>query len=88
MMCDQVWFNNMKPNPPYFTTKRIGDDNAIPRHGIHGLYWLFTIQVPSVHLVKGKNTVFLRQSRYESFWQGVLYDYIRLESPPTTKLKP
>ncbi|AES95929.2 rhamnogalacturonate lyase B-like protein [Medicago truncatula] len=83
----QVWFNNMNANTPYFTTKRIGDDNAIPRHGIHGLYWLFTIEVPSIHLVKGKNTVFLRQSRFDSFWQGVLYDYIRLESPPTTKLK-
>jgi rhamnogalacturonan endolyase len=75
----------MSANPPYFTTKRIGDDNAVPRHGIHGLYWLFTIEVPSIHLVKGINTVYLRQPRFQSFFQAVLYDYIRLESPTTTK---
>ncbi|KAK2374056.1 rhamnogalacturonate lyase [Trifolium repens] len=81
----QVWFNKMSASHPYFTTKRIGDDNAVPRHGIHGLYWLFTIEVPSIHLVKGINTVYLRQPRFQSFFQAVLYDYIRLESPPTTK---
>jgi rhamnogalacturonan endolyase len=84
MMGEQVWFNRMSYNPPYFTTNQIGDDSAIPRHGIHGLYWLYSIEVPSVHLVKGSNTVYLRQSRYESFFKGVLYDYIRLESPSTT----
>lgn len=76
----------MSDDPPYFTTKRIGDDNIIARHGIHGLYWLFSIQLPSVHLVKGDNTLYLRQSRFGSLFEGVLYDYIRLESPPTTKL--
>ncbi|CAI8595524.1 unnamed protein product [Vicia faba] len=82
----QVWFNNMSDDPPYFTTNRIGGDSVIPRHGIHGLYWLFSIQVPRVHLVKGDNTLHLRQSRSGSTFEGVLYDYIRLESPPTTKL--
>lgn len=76
----------MRDHPPYFTTNRIGGDNVIPRHGIHGLYWLFSIQVPSIHLVKGDNTLYLRQSRHGSTFQGVLHDYIRLESPPTTKL--
>ncbi|CAJ2647305.1 unnamed protein product [Trifolium pratense] len=79
----QVWFNKVSANP-FFTTKRIGDDNAVPRHGIHGLYWLFTIEVPSINLVKGINTVYLRQPRFQSLFQAVLYDYIRLESPPTT----
>ncbi|XP_058772232.1 uncharacterized protein LOC131646097 [Vicia villosa] len=82
----QVWFNNVRSKRPYFTTKRIGDDNTIPRHGIHGLYWLFSIQVPSVHFVKGNNMLHLRQSRCATLFQGVLYDYIRLENPPTSKL--
>lgn len=82
-ICGQVWFNDWTANPPYFTIKRIGEDNAIARHGNHGLYFLFTIDLPCYHLVKGNNTLFLRQSRTDSLFHGVMYDYIRLESPST-----
>ncbi|KAE8655850.1 Cinnamyl alcohol dehydrogenase 6 [Hibiscus syriacus] len=33
----QVRFNDPNAVRPYFTTKRIGNDNAVARHGIHGL---------------------------------------------------
>ncbi|GAA0160628.1 lyase [Lithospermum erythrorhizon] len=39
--------NRSRPN---FITDRIGDDNVIARHGIHGLYWLFSFQVPGFEL--------------------------------------
>jgi len=60
----------------------IGTDNAIARHGIHGLYRLYNIDVPSEWLRAGSNTIYLRQSKHDSPFQGVMYDYIRLEGPP------
>lgn len=80
----QVRFNDAGVDPPHFATGRIGGDNAIARHGIHGLYWLFSIDVPSNVLVKGQNVVYLKQSRAINPFQGVMYDYIRLERPPIT----
>ncbi|XP_058081208.1 probable rhamnogalacturonate lyase B isoform X2 [Magnolia sinica] len=74
-----VRFNDPKANPPHFTTGLIGKDNSIARHGIHGLYWLFNIDVPSAVLVGGENTIFLTQARSVSPFQGIMYDYIRLE---------
>ena len=65
-----------------FTTGEIGHDNTIARHGIHGLYRLFNIDVPGTVLVKGNNTIFLTQTLCTSPFQGVMYDYIRLEGPP------
>ncbi|GMN40186.1 hypothetical protein TIFTF001_009411 [Ficus carica] len=65
-----------------FTTGEIGHDNTITRHGIHGLYRLFNIDVPGTVLVKGNNTIFLTQTMCTSPFQGVMYDYIRLEGPP------
>ncbi|XP_061336887.1 probable rhamnogalacturonate lyase B [Gastrolobium bilobum] len=79
----QVRFNDPSANPPHFTTGLIGDDNAIARHGIHGLHRLYSISIASDHLVQGKNTIYLRQPRAREAFQGVMYDYIRLESPPT-----
>ncbi|KAK7252453.1 hypothetical protein RIF29_36399 [Crotalaria pallida] len=79
----QVRINDPGAKSPLFTTRLIGDDNAIARHGIHGLYWLYSIRIPSSKLVKGKNTIYLKQSRAGSPFVGVMYDYIRLESPPT-----
>ncbi|KAJ1382159.1 Rhamnogalacturonate lyase [Sesbania bispinosa] len=70
-------------NRPQFTTGVIGGDSVIARHGIHGLHRLYSIDVGSDHLVKGMNTIYLRQSRAQDPFQGVMYDYIRLESPPT-----
>ncbi|OVA03491.1 Rhamnogalacturonate lyase [Macleaya cordata] len=77
----QVRFNDENVFPPHFTTGTIGKDNAIMRHGIHGLYWLYNIDIPSNLLVRGNNTVFLTQSRSSYPFQGIMYDYICLESP-------
>ncbi|XP_047336187.1 probable rhamnogalacturonate lyase B [Impatiens glandulifera] len=66
----------------YFTTGFIGKDNAIARHGIHGIYLLFIVSIsPSSKLVNGRNIVYLKQSRGSSPFRGVMYDYIRLEGP-------
>jgi len=62
----------------------IGRDNAIARHGIHGLYWFYSINVPSRLLRQGNNTVYLTQSRSKSPVGGIMYDYLRLEGPPET----
>ncbi|KAK9678872.1 hypothetical protein RND81_11G238200 [Saponaria officinalis] len=67
---------------PIFTTLLIGRDNAIARHGIHGLYKLYSIQIQSSLLNTGTNTIFLTQSRGKDFFRGVMYDYLRLEAPP------
>ncbi|XP_042486945.1 probable rhamnogalacturonate lyase B [Macadamia integrifolia] len=80
----QVRFNDPKANPPHFSTGLIGRDNSIARHGIHGLYWLYNVEVPSTRLVQGDNTIYLTQSRSISPFQGILYDYIRLEGPPAS----
>ncbi|XP_050381717.1 probable rhamnogalacturonate lyase B [Argentina anserina] len=77
----QVRINNESDEPPHFTTKLIGGDNAIARHGIHGLYWYYSIEIPSPLLNEGKNTVYLSQTRGGEIFQGVMYDYIRLEAP-------
>ncbi|XP_040371168.1 probable rhamnogalacturonate lyase B isoform X1 [Rosa chinensis] len=77
----QVRFNNRSIAPPHFSTGLIGGDNAIARHGIHGLYWFFSINVPSSLLNEGNNTIYLTQSRGGAPFRGVMYDYIRLEGP-------
>ncbi|XP_027360984.1 rhamnogalacturonate lyase B-like isoform X2 [Abrus precatorius] len=79
----EVWLNDPRAKSPLFTAGRLGEDNAIARHGIHGLHRLYSIVVDSNHLVNGKNTIYLRQSKATGPFQGVMYDYIRLESPPT-----
>ncbi|KAH1154619.1 hypothetical protein AAZX31_18G137800 [Glycine max] len=82
----QVRVNDPSANPPDFATGKIGGDSAIARHGVHGLYRLFSINVPSDRFVKGTNTIYLRQSRAMNPFQGVMYDYIRLERPPLTQI--
>lgn len=80
----KVRVNNVKQDPPIFSTGVIGKDYAIGRHGIHGLYWLFNIDVPSILLSKGDNTFFLTQTMAFgplARFQGIMYDYIRLEGP-------
>ncbi|KAI9097884.1 hypothetical protein K1719_025655 [Acacia pycnantha] len=77
----QVRVNNSEANPPLFTSGVIGKENTIARHGIHGLYWLFSVDVQGTLLVQGNNTFFLKQPRNISPFQGILYDYIRLEGP-------
>ncbi|XAR73520.1 Rhamnogalacturonan endolyase [Bertholletia excelsa] len=78
----QVRINNSTKEQPNFTTGQIGKDNAIARHGIHGLYWLYNVDIPANELVKGTNTIYLTQSRGGSPLVGLMYDYIRLEGPP------
>ncbi|CAL9167744.1 unnamed protein product [Musa hybrid cultivar] len=78
----QVRFNDATVNPPHFTTRLIGRDNSIARHGIHGLYWLFNIDVQSTWLIQGDNTIYLTQTKSASPFQGIMYDYIRMEGPP------
>ncbi|XP_019177548.1 PREDICTED: probable rhamnogalacturonate lyase B isoform X3 [Ipomoea nil] len=77
----QVRFNDGEAQPPHFTTGIIGSDNAIARHGIHGLYWLFSVRIAGTWLVQGRNIIFLTQAGATSPWRGVMYDYIRLEGP-------
>ncbi|XP_047147522.1 uncharacterized protein LOC124819950, partial [Vigna umbellata] len=80
----QVRVNDPEQDPPVFTTGVIGKDFSIARHGIHGLYWLFNIDVSGFLLVKGVNTLFLTQTVANgplARFQGVMYDYIRLEGP-------
>lgn len=69
--------------PPHFSTGVIGQDNAVARHGIHGLYWAYSIEVESNVLVEGSNIMYLRQAKCTSPFQGIMYDYIRLERPET-----
>lgn len=87
----KVRVNDPKQDPPLFTTGVIGKDNAIARHGIHGLYWLFSIDVPSLRLENGINTIFLTQAMATgslALFQGIMYDYIRLEGPnPSPPIK-
>jgi len=76
-------FNSRQRNMrPLFSTGTIGRDNAIARHGIHGLYRFYSINVPSYLLNRGNNTIYLTQSRNNGPFQGVMYDYIRFEGPP------
>ncbi|XP_076926988.1 uncharacterized protein LOC143590371 [Bidens hawaiensis] len=42
----QVRVNDPNSDLPLFSTGIIGGDNAIARHGIHGLSWLFNIDIP------------------------------------------
>ncbi|XP_054775908.1 uncharacterized protein LOC129284447 [Prosopis cineraria] len=79
----QVWFNDASEVDPHYETARMGKDNAIARHGIHGLYSLISIEVASDRFKKGSNTIYLKQSEASDSFQGVLYDYLRLERPPT-----
>ncbi|KAL3630146.1 hypothetical protein CASFOL_023130 [Castilleja foliolosa] len=80
----QVRINDEATETPHFSTGLIGKDNAIARHGIHGLYWLYSVDILGSLLVMGStNTIFLTQSRGSSPWKGIMYDYIRLESPPS-----
>ncbi|XP_027177665.1 probable rhamnogalacturonate lyase B, partial [Coffea eugenioides] len=77
----QVRVNDPNASSPQFSTGLIGKDNAIARHGIHGLYQLFSVNIPGNRLVSGTNTIFLRQSRGGYIFSGVMYDYLRLEGP-------
>ncbi|XP_022950941.1 uncharacterized protein LOC111453886 [Cucurbita moschata] len=77
----EIRFNNPLARGAHFSTGywASGRDNAIARHGIHGLYWLFNFKVPSGYLVEDENIIYLTQRRHMGPFQGVMYDYIRFE---------
>ncbi|XP_057783987.1 probable rhamnogalacturonate lyase B isoform X3 [Salvia miltiorrhiza] len=77
----QVRINGEEGEAPCFTTGLIGKDNAIARHGIHGLYWLYSVCIGGSVLQSSTNIILLTQSRGSSPWKGIMYDYIRLEGP-------
>ncbi|CAI8599912.1 unnamed protein product [Vicia faba] len=78
----QVRVNDPNAGRPVFTTGLIGRENSIARLGSHGLYWLYHVNIPSSLLVDGSNTIYFTQPRCTSPFQGLMYDYIRLEGPP------
>lgn len=80
----KVRVNDPNANRPLFTTGLIGRDNAIARHGIRGLYLLYHVNIPGTRFIEGENTIFLKQPRCTSPFQGIMYDYIRLEGPPVS----
>ncbi|KAJ4963183.1 hypothetical protein NE237_023122 [Protea cynaroides] len=65
----QVRLNN-PDSYPVFSTSMIGLDNAIARHGIHGLYWLYNIKIPkNVEITRGRApTKGLRVGSQGYFW--------------------
>nr|GEV34489.1 rhamnogalacturonate lyase family protein [Tanacetum cinerariifolium] len=65
----QVRVNDPNKPRPLFTTGLIGRDNSIARHGIHGLYWLYNIDISGSLLVEGENTIYLKQPRNQSPFQ-------------------
>ncbi|KAI4385259.1 hypothetical protein MLD38_003306 [Melastoma candidum] len=73
--------NDNNPYRPRLATRAGGTDNAIARHGIHGLYRLFSVQVPGYLLRQGSNTIYVTQPRAIGPYEGLMYDYIRLEGP-------
>lgn len=78
----QGWVNNQNTRRPDFMLGITGRDNSIARHGIHGLYWLYSFNVPGYRFRNGRNTIFLRQSIGSNPFSGFMYDYLRLEGPP------
>ena len=86
----KVRVNDPKTSSPLFSTGVIGHDNTIARHGIHGLYRLYNVEVPLTQLVDGHNTIFLTQTMASgdaSALQGIMYDYIRFEGPSSSNSK-
>ncbi|KAL5578826.1 hypothetical protein UlMin_011268 [Ulmus minor] len=81
----KVHVNSMDGAHMVFQALNLGADNAVCRHGIHGLYRLFNADILSSLLVKGDNSIFLTQARGGDALCGILYDYLRLEAPATSE---
>ncbi|BBN12847.1 rhamnogalacturonan endolyase [Marchantia polymorpha subsp. ruderalis] len=78
----QVRVNDVSSKPVY-ETPAFGKDNAIARHGIQGIYVLYNIDIPAADLKKGSNSIYLTQRKASGPYNGVMYDYLRLEAPPS-----
>ncbi|XP_024518293.1 LOW QUALITY PROTEIN: uncharacterized protein LOC9660828 [Selaginella moellendorffii] len=77
----QVRVNDPNTRTTVFDTMQFGKDNAIARHGIHGLYHLWNVDVRSELFRAGENILYLTQRKPTVPIVGVMYDYIRLEAP-------
>ncbi|KAH9756099.1 rhamnogalacturonan endolyase [Citrus sinensis] len=77
----QVRVNSRSARRPLFSSGSVGRENAIARHGIHGVYKLFNVDVPGKVLRKGNNTIYLSQPRKLDAFTGIMYDYLRFEGP-------
>ncbi|TVU25325.1 hypothetical protein EJB05_27817, partial [Eragrostis curvula] len=81
----QVQVNGGMSRDAVFTTPEMGDDNAIARHGIHGLQWTLDFAIRGYLLLQGDNTIHIKLTLAglggPSKIAGVIYDYIRLEGP-------
>ncbi|CAN4126817.1 unnamed protein product [Withania somnifera] len=77
----QVWINTPSKPKPWFDSTLFGRSSAISRHGIHGLYTIFNIEFPGIILHNGENIIYLKQASVYGPFNGLMYDYIRLEGP-------
>nr|CAD1817348.1 unnamed protein product [Ananas comosus var. bracteatus] len=59
----------------------VRDGNVIARHGIHGLQWNFDVRIEGRLLRRGENTIYLTQAKGGHVFNGVMYDFLRLEGP-------
>ncbi|KAH0866950.1 hypothetical protein HID58_073972 [Brassica napus] len=75
-----AWFSNLEGNELAIVPGLLLD-NTIARHGIHGLYWLHSVNAPASSLCPECKTIYLTQPLVISHFQGLMYDYIRLEYP-------
>ncbi|KAK3188402.1 hypothetical protein Dsin_027963 [Dipteronia sinensis] len=82
-----IYVNYINQYHLVFQEMNLGMNNTVCRHGIHGLYELFIIDVSSSLLIKGDNSMFLVQARGGDSLCGVLYDYLRLEAPASPSLR-
>jgi rhamnogalacturonan endolyase len=57
------------------------DGNAIARHGIHGVQLDLEFPVRGNLLNQGENNISITQPSAVSIFNGLMYDYIRLEGP-------
>ncbi|XP_073314087.1 uncharacterized protein [Primulina huaijiensis] len=79
----EVHVNQMNGKQLILQLLNLGADNTVCRHGIHGLYQLYSADISTTLLIEGDNCIFLTQARGGDALCGILYDYIRLEAPPT-----
>ncbi|GJN10430.1 hypothetical protein PR202_ga28524 [Eleusine coracana subsp. coracana] len=61
----------------------LGDNNAIARHGIRGTLWSMDMAIKGNLLEEGDNVIRITQMSALNIFVGVMYDYIRLEGPPS-----
>ncbi|KAH7849901.1 hypothetical protein Vadar_024722 [Vaccinium darrowii] len=80
----QVRVNDPNTNRPLFSSGLIGRDNSVARHGIHGLYWLFNVDIPNAVLAEGENnTIYLTQARGQSLGRISCTTTFVSKVPPT-----